>query len=64
MLLSASTDGGATWDEEETRLDTDEAGAAHSIAPRLCLAAGRAHLVWYDQRAGPGDIHANRVTLP
>ncbi len=63
VLLSTSTDHGATWSAEETRLDTDEAGAANSLAPRLCLGSGRAHAVWYDQRDGPGDIYANRVTL-
>ena len=64
VLLSTSEDGGTTWAEEETRLDTDGEGAANSLAPSLCVSAERAHVVWYDQRDGPGDIHANHVTLP
>lgn len=64
VLLSTSIDGGTTWAAEETRLDTDVAGAANSVAPVLCVGGGRAHAAWYDQREGPGDIYANRVTLP
>lgn len=64
VLLRRSTDGGATWDDEETRLDTDVEGAANSLAPRLWLTPERAHAVWYDQRDGPGDIYANRVAWP
>ena len=62
VLLSTSTDAGQTWDAEETRLNTDAAGAANSLSPKICASGGRAHVVWYDQRAGPGDIYANRVT--
>lgn len=64
VLVTMSADGGGTWLDEEVRLDTDEAGATNSLAPRVASDAGEAVVVWYDQRDGPGDIRFNRTTSP
>jgi hypothetical protein len=64
VFLRHSPDAGAHWSSPETRLDTDPPGSGHSLAPRLCCQPGRAHVVWYDQRDGPGDVYANRVDVP
>ncbi len=61
VFLSLSPDAGATWLAADVRMDTDEPGSGHSISPLVCCAPGRAFVVWYDQRDGPGDVYFNRV---
>jgi hypothetical protein len=53
VYLSRSTDGGRTWGSEDLRLDTDDAGTAHSRYPRFARSAdGRVAVTWEDDREG------------
>jgi hypothetical protein len=61
VLLNRSADGGATWLAAEIRLDQDERGSAHSLAPALVVAGGEARVVWFDERNGLGDVYFNRA---
>jgi hypothetical protein len=60
IFLQATDDQGATWLDEPTRVDTDDAGSAYSASPRLAGDAdGRVVVVWEDSRGGASDIYAN-----
>ena len=61
VLLTHSPDAGGQWFSPEIRIDTDAAGAGHSLSPVPCCGVERAYAVWYDQRHGPGDVYFNRV---
>ena len=61
VLLRTSADTGVTWREHEIRMDTDEAGAAACLFPRVAAVGAETRVVWADQRHGPGDIYANRA---
>jgi Neuraminidase (sialidase) len=59
IYLSRSTDHGRTWGSEDVRLDTDDAGTAHSRYPRFARAAdGRVIIAWEDDREGWEGIYA------
>lgn len=60
IYLQGTRDGGETWFEAPTRVDTDEAGEAYSAWPRLVADDdGRVVVTWEDSRAGASDIYAN-----
>jgi hypothetical protein len=60
VLLRRSLDGGVSWLPGEVRLDQDAEGAGHSNDPRLAVGGGATHVVWHDQRDGPGDVYYAR----
>ena len=63
FYVQATADGGATWLEAPTRVDTDPAGDAYSAWPRLAANEdGRVVVAWEDSRAGGSDIYANVST--
>ncbi|MDO9280605.1 MAG: sialidase family protein [Pseudomonadota bacterium] len=63
IYVQATRDGGATWLEAPTRVDTDAAGEAYSAWPRLAADDdGRVVVTWEDSRAGASDIYANVST--
>lgn len=64
VFLAHSPDGGQSWLTPEARMDSDGAGRSHALQAALCCASGWVVVVWADQRAGPGDIHANRAVFP
>jgi hypothetical protein len=58
IYVARSADGGRTWDAEDTRLDSDEAGTAYSRFPVIARAAdGRVAVAWEDDRVGYEGIH-------
>lgn len=60
IYLQATTDGGETWLDEATRVDTDDPGEAYSAEPRLVAdGKGNVVVVWEDRRNGASDIYAN-----
>lgn len=61
VLLGTSADDGATWREPAFRMNTAPLGTSDALAPALVVSAGRARVVWYDDRSGPGDIYFNRA---
>ena len=58
VYLSWSPDAGSRWLSVDLRVDDDEPGAGHSIAPAPCCVGDRVVVVWSDQRHGPGDLYA------
>lgn len=60
VYFNRSLDGGASWLPTDRRLDTDAAGAAGSLIPRICCDGLAVYAVWYDERSGRPDIHFNR----
>ena len=59
IFLGRSADGGRTWDANEVRLDTDEAGTGISKFPKLTRAAdGRIAVVWEDDRSGYEGVYS------
>ncbi|MDP2304572.1 MAG: sialidase family protein [Pseudomonadota bacterium] len=63
IYVQATRDGGATWLEAPSRVDTDDAGASYSAWPRLAADDdGRVVVTWEDSRAGASDIYANVST--
>lgn len=63
IYLQASHDGGATWLEEATRVDSDGEGEAYSAWPRLAADGdGNVVVAWEDSRSGASDIYANVST--
>jgi hypothetical protein len=61
VLLRRSEDAGLSWLPGEVRLDQDPEGAGHSTDPRLAVGGGATHVVWHDQRDGPGDVYYSSV---
>lgn len=62
VFATCSANGGDTW-MPITRLDTDIAGAAASLAPTLSMdAAGRVLIAWQDLRAFRPEIRFNYST--
>jgi hypothetical protein len=64
VRLNASSDGGATWLASDVRIDTDTAGAAGSLAPRVVCAGRSVRVVWGDRRNGLDDVFFNRSDPP
>lgn len=60
VYFNRSLDGGTTWLAADRRLDTDVAGAAGSLIPRVCCSGLAVYVVWYDERNGRADIYFNR----
>jgi hypothetical protein len=60
VYFNRSTDGGATWQLSDVRLDTDLMGAADSADPQLAHEDGRLFVVWEDSRGGGWDIYFQR----
>ncbi|MDP7113557.1 MAG: hypothetical protein QGH45_16440, partial [Myxococcota bacterium] len=56
ILLNVSTDGGASWLEEELRVDDDESHTARSAGMQMELQEGELFFAWVDYRMGLGDI--------
>ena len=58
VRLTWSPNLGSSWLTQDIRFDDDVPGAGHSIWPDLVAVGDRIHVVWEDQRSGPGDIYA------
>jgi hypothetical protein len=59
VFICRSTDGGRTWDKEDTRLDADDPGTSISQFANLAVAPdGRLAVAWEDDRAGFEGIYA------
>jgi hypothetical protein len=53
IYANVSTDGGASFGDEDARLDGgEEGGASNSFLPSLAMAGGHAYVVWHDERNG------------
>jgi hypothetical protein len=50
IRFNRSTDGGATWQVSDTRLDSDGAGANASFMPDLACVDSNVYVVWSDRR--------------
>ncbi len=61
VLLGTSGDDGATWRDPALRMNTAALGASDALAPAMVVSGGRARVVWYEDRFGPGDIFFNRA---
>lgn len=60
IYVQATSDRGATWFDEPTRVDADELGSAYSANPRIAAdTSGNVTVVWEDRRNGKSDIYAN-----
>lgn len=58
IFLGRSLDGGRTWEDKDTRLDTDEQGTAVSRFSSIARAVdGRIAVAWEDDRAGFEGIY-------
>lgn len=63
IYFNYSTNHGATWQNNDIRLDTDSKGAAASWYPQISADnKGRVYVVWYDDRNGKSDIFFNFST--
>ncbi|MGD9347563.1 MAG: sialidase family protein [Candidatus Aminicenantes bacterium] len=63
IYFNYSTDGGATWQASDIRLDTgDTPGANSSQAPQISNNGDNIYVVWYDGRNGGFDIYLNFST--
>ena len=60
IYFNRSTDRGATWLADDTRLETSVAGATGSSAVQLCCHGRSVYVVWQDGRDGSDDIYFNR----
>ncbi|MHC4163465.1 MAG: sialidase family protein [Planctomycetota bacterium] len=60
IYFNRSTDGGATWQLADLRLDTDLRGAADSADPQLARSGRTLFVVWEDSRSGGRDIYLQR----
>lgn len=60
IYFNYSTNGGASWQSSDTRLDTgDAAGASGSALPQICCSGNNVYVVWEDARDGLSDIYFN-----
>ncbi len=55
VYANRSLDGGATWLDEDRRLDTDPPGTGTSLAPAAALTPARAFVAFADDRKGRFD---------
>lgn len=62
IFFNRSTDGGATWQANDTRLDTDVPGAFESRFPRISCSNSNVYVVWEDNRGQGNHIYFNRST--
>jgi len=61
IYSNVSDDVGATWLDDEVRIDTDEPGAAYSANARIAADEdGYVYVVWEDSRAVLNDIYMSR----
>jgi hypothetical protein len=60
IYFNRSTDGGATWQLSDARLDTDLRGAADSADPQIARSGRSLFVVWEDSRGGGRDIYFQR----
>jgi hypothetical protein len=60
IYFSRSADRGRTWLAADVRLDTDPAGSASSVNPRIAVSGQLVCVVWEDLRNGAGDIYLRR----
>ena len=58
--FNRSLDGGATWLEDDRRLDTDTPGAASSVHPVIATDGLHVIAAWSDDRSVRADLHVNR----
>lgn len=63
ILYNVSTDGGASWEAEEVRVDDDESHTARSTGMQMDLQDGDLYFTWSEYRMGLGDIFFRRVSL-
>ena len=61
IYLGLSRDDGITWNVPDYRLDESPAGRCEAYGPRVLPSAGRAAVIWMDNRSGSG---ANLITGP
>ncbi|MBI4832639.1 MAG: PxKF domain-containing protein [Candidatus Lindowbacteria bacterium] len=60
IYFNRSSDGGATWQPSDVRLDTDSPGRTYSAYPQIsCDASGHVYVVWEDGRNASADIYLN-----
>jgi hypothetical protein len=60
IYFNYSTDGGATWQTPDIRLDTvDTPGASQSYFPQISSNGSNVYVVWEDERNGEYDIYFN-----
>jgi hypothetical protein len=60
IYFNSSTDGGATWQSTDLRLDTGDApGAGDSFTPQISNCGSSVYVVWSDDRNGENDIYFN-----
>jgi hypothetical protein len=64
IYFNYSTDGGATWQPSDIRLDTgDSPGASYSDIPHITCSGDYVYVLWRDERNGPSaDIYFNSST--
>jgi len=61
IYFNVSDDVGATWLDNEVRIDTDEPGAAYSANARMAADEdGYVYVVWEDSRSVLNDIYMSR----
>jgi hypothetical protein len=59
VYLNRSADAGTTWLAADVRLDTNAAGVAGSLEPRVAASGTYVYVTWFDQRNGLPDVYAN-----
>lgn len=63
VLYNVSDDGGASWLEEEIRIDDDERNTARSIGLQAEIQGAELFFTWSDYREGAGDIYFRKMGL-
>jgi uncharacterized repeat protein (TIGR02543 family) len=60
IYFDYSTDGGASWQNQDIRLNTGDSPGAHpSQCPQIACSGENVYVVWYDARNGYADIYFN-----
>ncbi len=59
VYFNRSTTSGSTWAAVDVRLDTDAAGSAYSVDPRISCSGSNVYVAWQDNRNGGSEIRFN-----
>ena len=60
VYVNASADGGATWLNNDVRLNSNAPGSAWSTRPQVAAEGDSVYVAWQDSRNGALDIYVNR----
>lgn len=59
IYFNRSTDGGRTWQPQDTRLNTEPVATLPSGSPVICCDGQDVYVAWEDERDGEDDVYVN-----